>query len=55
MHLLFEIFKTCSESYDEFYEQNRIAYVNFVNFAPSIQTSMQKVDEHLQGFEATRS
>lgn len=33
---LFEIFRTNSETYDEFYENSREAYVIFVNFAPSV-------------------
>jgi len=32
-----DIFKTCNDSYDEFYEESREAYVEFVNFAPMIK------------------
>ena len=33
---IYEIYKTNSDTYDEFYENSREAYVNFVNFAPSV-------------------
>ena len=36
MNLIFETLKTCSDSYDDFYENSRESYVNFVNFAPSV-------------------
>jgi hypothetical protein len=36
IHLIFDIFKTCSESYDSFYENARESYVNFVNYAPTV-------------------
>lgn len=45
IHLVYDIFKTCNESYDDFYENSREAYVNFVNFAPSVQIQMQDVDK----------
>jgi hypothetical protein len=38
--LQFEMLKSSSEKYDEFYENSREAYVNFVNFAPSVQKAM---------------
>ncbi len=36
-HLVHDVFRTCNDSYDEFYENSRESYVNFVNFAPSVQ------------------
>ena len=37
INLLFEIFKTCNDTYDDFYENSREAYVSFVNFAPQVK------------------
>jgi hypothetical protein len=34
------MFWTCNETYDEFYENSRESYVNFVNFAPTVQVLM---------------
>ena len=38
IHLVFEIFKTCNDTYEDFYENSREAYVSFVNFAPSVKS-----------------
>lgn len=41
---IYEILRTSSESYDDFYENSRESYVSFVNFAPSVQQAMQEVE-----------
>ena len=38
VQLIFEVLKTCCETYSDFYENAREAYVSFVNFAPSVQS-----------------
>lgn len=48
IHILFDIFRTCNDTYDDFYENSREAYVSFVNFAPSVKSQMQEVDKYLQ-------
>ena len=45
IHLTFDIFKTCNDTYDDFYEDSREAYVSFVNFAPSVKYQMQDVEK----------
>ena len=47
INLIFDIFKTCNDTYDDFYEDSREAYVSFVNFAPSVKSQMQEVDKQL--------
>jgi hypothetical protein len=47
-NIIFETFKTCSDTYDEFYENSREGYVTFVNFAPSVKQKMLEVDKWLQ-------
>ena len=37
INLIFDIFRTCNDTYDDFYEDSRQAYVSFVNFAPSVK------------------
>lgn len=44
----FDLFYTCNESYDDFYEESREAYVSFVNYAPTVKQEMQDVDVWLQ-------
>ena len=46
--LIFDIFKTCNDTYEDFYEDSRDAYVSFVNFAPSVKSQMHEVDKQLQ-------
>ena len=49
-----DIFKTNTDSYDEYYERSREAYVMFVNFAPTVQASMLEVDKWHQQYEMQR-
>jgi hypothetical protein len=39
-----EMMKNGNETYDEYYENSRESYVNFVNFAPTVRQLMQEVD-----------
>ena len=45
--MIYDIIKTCSDSYDDFYENSRESYVSFVNFAPSVKIQMSDVDKSL--------
>lgn len=44
---VFDLFFTCNESYDDFYEESREAYVSFVDFAPTVKLEMQDVEQWL--------
>ena len=52
--LLSEVLKTNTAGYHSFYERSRQAYVNFVNFAPTVSAHMHEVDKWYQQFELRR-
>ncbi|CDW83948.1 UNKNOWN [Stylonychia lemnae] len=51
---IMDAIKGASDNYDDFYESSRQSYVSFVNFAPSVQDTMQEVDKWFQQFEISR-
>jgi len=44
MSLIYDTLKTTTDCFDDFYDASRGSYVNFVDFAPSIQQQMKEVE-----------
>lgn len=54
INILSEVLRTCCDTFSQFYETSRDAYVSFVTFAPTVQSHMQDIDKWHAQYEMRR-